>query len=180
MEFSALTFISDALEEKAYGEVVVHETAHQWWQTAVGNNEVRYGFLDEGLTEYSVVIFYENYPEYGYTRENLVKISETTYKTFCSVYDKLFGNVNTGMLRALGEYSGEYEYVNIAYVKPVLMYDLLRGTVGEERFFKALKNYYAKYKFRIAEPYDIAGEFERVYAGSDGIFKSFYEGKAVI
>ncbi len=180
MEFSALTFISDALEEKAYKEVVVHETAHQWWQTVVGNNEVRYGFLDEGLTEYSVVIFYENYPEYGYTRENLVKISETAYKTFCSVYDKLFGGADTAMTRSLGEFSSEYEYVNVAYVKPVIMYDLLRNAVGDEKFFKALRNYYEDYKFLVAEPYDIAGEFERVYSGSDGIFKSFYEGKEII
>lgn len=180
MEFSALTFISDALEEKAYREVVVHETAHQWWQTAVGNNEVKYGFLDEGLTEYSVIVFYENFAEYGYTRENLVLSAETTYKTFCSVYDKLFGGVNTAMLRSLADFSGEYEYVNAAYIEPVLMYDLVRKTVGDERFFTALENYYEKYKFRVAKPYDVAGEFERVYAGSDGIFKSFYEGKAVI
>lgn len=180
MEFSALSFISDALEERAYKEVVVHETAHQWWQAAVGNNEVKYGFLDEGLTEYSVVIFYENYPEYGYTRENLVLSSEKTFKTFCSVYDKLFKNANTAMLRPLSDFSSEYEYVNVAYVKPVLMYDLLRNTVGDERFFKAVGNYYSKYKFKIAEPYDIAGEFEKVYAGTEGIFKSFYEGKEVV
>lgn len=180
MEFSALTFISDALEQKAYREVVVHETAHQWWQTVVGNNEVKYGFLDEGLAEYSVIVFYENFGEYGYTRENLVKSAETTYKTFCSVYDKLFGGVNTAMIRSLPDFSGEYEYVNAAYMEPVIMYDLLRKATGDERFFSALEKYYEKFKFRVAEPYDVAGEFERVYAGSDGIFKSFYEGKAII
>ena len=54
MEFPALVMISDQLEKKAYGEVIVHETAHQWWQTTVGNNEIEYSFLDEGLAEYSV------------------------------------------------------------------------------------------------------------------------------
>lgn len=180
MEFSALVYISDELEEKPYNEVVVHETAHQWWQTAVGNNEVKYGFLDEGLAEYSVVLFFEEHQDYGFTREALVSSAEKTYKTFCSVYDKLFGSVNTSMLRSLGEYSGEYEYVNIAYIKPVIMYDCLRKTAGDEKFFKGLKRYYKDYKFKIAEPYDIAGAFEKCGVSASGFLEGFYEGKAIL
>ena len=180
MEFPALVMISDDLESAAYGEVIVHETAHQWWQTAVGNNEVEYGFLDEGLAEYSVVVFYENYPEYSYTRESLISSTEKTYKVFCSVYDKLFGDVDTTMLRALNEYSGEYEYVNIAYIKSCLMYDYLRTTIGDERFFKGLKNYYSQYCFKNADPYDIVGVFEKTGADTNGFFESFYDGKVII
>ena len=72
MEFTALVYISDALESAAYNEVIVHETAHEWWQTVVGNNEIKHPFIDEGLAEYSVVLFYETHPDYGYTRENLI------------------------------------------------------------------------------------------------------------
>ena len=180
MEFPALVMISDDLESAAYGEVIVHETAHQWWQTAVGNNEIKYGFLDEGLAEYSVVVFYENYPEYSYTRESLISSTEKTYKVFCSVYDKLFGDVDTTMLRALNEYSGEYEYVNIAYIKSCLMYDYLRTTIGDERFFKGLKNYYSQYCFKNAGPYDIVGVFEKTGADTNGYFQSFYDGKVII
>ena len=180
MEFPALVMISDDLESAAYGEVIVHETAHQWWQTAVGNNEIKYGFLDEGLAEYSVVVFYENYPEYSYTRENLISSTEKTYKIFCSVYDKLFGNVDTTMLRALNEYSGEYEYVNIAYIKSCIMYDYLRTTIGDERFFRGLKNYYSQFCYKNAEPYDIVGVFEKIGADANGFFQSFYDGKVII
>ena len=108
MEYPALVMISDNLESNAYGEVIVHETAHQWWQTVVGNNEIEYGFLDEGLAEYSVVIFFEAYPKYGITRSQMIKSAEQTYKIFCSVTDKLMGKVNTVMLRNLGEFSSEY------------------------------------------------------------------------
>ena len=180
MEYPSLVMISDLLEPNAYGEVIVHETAHQWWQTAVGNNEIEYGFLDEGLAEYSVVTFYEKYPEYGLTREYMVQSAEQTYKVFCTVSDKVFGKVDTTMLRSLKNFKSEYEYVNIAYIKPCIMYENLRVTIGDERFFNALKKYYAEYKFKNATPDDLVGCFERVGAGTNGFFDSFFNGKVII
>ena len=180
MEFPTLVMIADNLEEKAYGEVIVHETAHQWWQTAVGNNEIEYGFLDEGLAEYSVVLFYENHPEYKMTREFMVKSAEQTYKVFCTVSDKVFGKVNTKMIRSLKDFESEYEYVNIAYVKPCIMYDNLRTTVGDERFFKGLKKYFEEYKYKNATPDDLVGCFEKIGAGTNGFFESFFDGKVII
>ncbi len=180
MEYPALVMIADDLEQKAYNEVIVHETAHQWWQTAVGNNEVKYGFLDEGLTEYSVVAFYENYSEYGMTRKDMITSSERTYKVFCSVSDKLFGKVDTTMLRSLGEYKSEYEYVNMAYIKPCIMYEYLRNTIGDENFFKGLKRYYKEYKFKNATPDDLVGVFEKVGADTNGFFDGFFNGKVII
>lgn len=180
MEYPALTYISDSLEKSSYGEVVVHETAHQWWYAAVGNNQIKYGFLDEGLAEYSVVLFYENNSEYGLSRQSMIKSAEMTYQTFCTVYDRLFGLVDSSMLRDLSEYSSEYEYVNIAYIKGCLMFDYLRQTVGEEKFFSGLKKYYAAYAYKIAEPYDIVGVYEKVGADTNGFFDSFYQGKVII
>lgn len=180
MEFPALTMISDDLEEKAYGEVIVHETAHQWWQTAVGNNEVEYGFLDEGLAEYSVVLFYENHPEYGMNRKDMINSAQGTFKVFCTVSDKVFGKVDTSMIRSLKDFKGEYEYVNIAYIKSCLMYDYLRETIGDKRFFKGLKNYYQQYKFKNAAPYDLAGVYEKIGADTNGFFQTFFDGKEII
>ncbi len=180
MEFPSLVMISDGLEEASYKEVIIHETAHQWWQTVVGNNEIEYGFLDEGLAEYSVVLFYENHSEYGYKRENLVESSSKTYKLFCSVYEKLFGKTNTVMTRSLEDFTSEYEYVNIAYVKPCIMYDTLRKTIGDEKFFKALRKYYERYKFKIATPDDLISVFEELGTGTEGFFQSFLDGKVIL
>jgi aminopeptidase N len=180
MEFPTLVYISDSLEDQSFNEVIVHETAHQWWQTVVGNNEIEYGFLDEGLTEYSVVLFYENNPNYSLDRETLVKNSEQTFKTFCTVYDKLYKKVNTSMIRPLGEFTSEYEYVNIAYIKSVIMYDTLRETIGDKKFFDGLKRYYKDNAFLNAEPYSIVGAFENSGADVSGYFNSFFEGKEVL
>lgn len=180
MEFAGLVMISDELERDAYYEVIVHETAHQWWQSAVGNNEIEYGFLDEGLAQYSVVVFYENYSEYGMKREQMIKNSEKTFKVFCSVSDKLFGKVDTSMIRSLKDFKSEYEYVNIAYVKPCIMYDYLRTTIGDKAFFSSLKKYYERYKFKNVSPDHLVGTFEKNGTGTNGFFQSFFEGKEII
>lgn len=180
MEYTSLVMISDRIEQASIGEVIVHETAHQWWQAVVGNNEIKHGFLDESLAEYSVVMFYENHPEYSLTRQTLIDIAEQTYKTYCSVYQKLFGNVNTVMLRSLNEFSSSYEYVNIAYIKGCIMFDCLRQTIGDNDFIIGLRKYYEDYKFKVATPDDLAGAFEKTGADTNGFFKSFYEGKVIL
>ena len=180
MEFTALSFISSDLESAAFKEVTVHETAHQWWQTVVGNNEIEHPFIDEGLAEYSVVLFYEAHPEYGYTRENLIKSAEQTYKVYCSVYNKIVGKVNTAMTRAVPEFTSEYEYVNISYVKACIMYDYLRQTVGDAKFFAGLKRFYDENAYKTATPESLVGAFERAGANSNGFFQSFFDGTVII
>ncbi len=73
MEYPCLSMISDDLTDVERQEVIVHETAHQWWYNMVGNNEIEHGFLDEGLTEYSVVLFFERNTEYGVGRVDFIK-----------------------------------------------------------------------------------------------------------
>ena len=180
MEFTALTFISAGLERAAYNEVIIHETAHMWWQTVVGNNEIKHPFIDEGLAEYSVVLFYEAHPDYGYTRESLIKSAEQTYKIYCSVYTKITGNTDTTMTRSIPEYSSEYEYVNISYVKSCIMFDYLRQTVGDGKFFAGLKRFYTENAFKTATPESLVGAFERAGANSNGFFESFFDGNVII
>lgn len=180
MEFPALTFISDSLEKSAFSEVIAHETAHQWWQTVVGNNEIEYAFLDEGLAEYSVVLFYENYPEYGFTRKTLLEASEKTYKMFCSVSDKLFGKTDTSMMRGLKDFGSEYEYVNVCYVQPCIMYDLLRTTAGDKVFFSGLKKYYREYFMKNATPDGLISCFCSAGADVEGFFDGFLYGKVIL
>jgi aminopeptidase N len=181
MEYPGLVMISDDINEQiSYQEVIVHETAHQWWYSLVGNDEIKYGFLDEGLTEYSTVLFFENNPEYGLTRDSLIKIAKSTYSTYCSVYEKVFGDKDTTMLRALPEYSGAYEYVNIAYVKGALMFDYLREGLGDELFYKGLKKYADDYSYSLATPDCLVGAFESVGANTNAFFKSWFNGEVII
>lgn len=180
MEYPALTMISDALDDLNYKYTIVHETAHQWWYAVVGNNQLENAWMDEGLTEYSTVLFFENHPDYGLDRSVLVGSAYSAYKAFFDVYSQLFGETDTTMNRKLCDYGGEYEYVNIAYNKGLILFDNLRESLGDKKFFNALKRYYSEYSFEIAKPEDMIACFEKIGVDVTGFFLSYIEGKAVI
>ena len=84
------------------------------------------------------------------------------------------------MTRSLKDFSSEYEYVNIAYVKPCLMYDAVRTGMGDAKFFGCLKKYYSTYKFLNAAPQDLSGVFEKAGTGAQEILEAFFAGKEVM
>lgn len=180
MEYPGMVLLSDALKREDYLYTVVHETAHQWWYSMVGNNQSEYAWMDEGLAEYSTLLFYENHAEYGITREKIVHTALTEYKAYYSIYNQIFGESNTAMNRNLGTYVSEYEYVNLTYNKGVLLFDALREGIGDNRFFTGLKNYCAEYKYKEAVPDNMIACFRKTGVDVDGLFDSFLSGTAVI
>ena len=180
MEYPALTMISDSLKDIDRTYTIVHENAHQWWYAAVGNNQLENGWMDEGLAEYSCVLFFENTPDYGLTREGLVNSALTGYRAFYGVYKEVFGTADTTMNRKLDKYLSDYEYTNIAYRKGLILFENLRQAIGNKRFFAGLADYYQTYRFRIATPDDMAGCFERTGIDIAGYFDSFISGKVIL
>ncbi len=180
MEYPALTMISDSLDSDANVYTIVHENAHQWWYAMVGSDQLNCAWQDEGLAEYSSLLFFENHPAYAFTRTGLVGSATKSYRAFYTVYNQIFGEADTSMNRNLGEYESEYEYCNIAYNKGLIMFDMLRQSIGDEKFLQGLKNYFAGNLYKIASDEDLFGCF--ISGGNDveGFFNSFVEGKIVI
>lgn len=182
MEFPNMVIISDDVcDINDYVNVIVHETAHQWWYGLVGNNEYDCGWLDEGLTDYSTALFYKYNPSYGIDFEDIIKNTTNSYVNFVEVYTKVMGGVDTTMTRNLGEYDTEPEYVYMAYVKGALLFDSLKENVGEEKFLVAMKKYFKDYKYKNAQPADLIGTFEKTLGCEmRGFFDSWLNGKVVI
>ncbi len=180
MEYPAFVMISDSLKETERARVIAHETAHQWWYAAVGSNQVENAWQDEGLAEYSTVMFFENYEKYEYTREELVTEALKEYRSYYDVYGNVLGRTDTRMTRHLSEYVGDYEYKCLAYDKGVLMFDTLRKSVGDKKFTAGLKKYYTQNRFKIATVGDLIGSFEKVGLDVHGFFDSFLSGKAIL
>ena len=78
------------------------------------------------------------------------------------------------------DFSGEYEYVEMCYVKPVLMLDEFRRGVGDARFFKGLKRYYKENEFSVAEPAHLISAFKGVGCDAEGFFNAWIDGKVLI
>lgn len=180
MEYPGLVMISDALSERNCVYTIVHETAHQWWYAAVGSNQVENAWQDEGLSEYSAALFFEAHPDYGFTREQIVADALEEYRAYYSVYSQVFGEADTRMTRSLKDYLSEYEYRCIAYDKGAVLFDMLRTSIGDKKFFSGLKQYFSAYRFKVANPEDLIGCFERTGVDVAGFFDSFLSGKAVI
>lgn len=180
MEYPALAMVSDELSGDDMVYATVHETAHQWWYAMVGSDQLNCAWQDEGLTEYSTLYFFERHPEYGYTRTGIIRSATEAYRACYSVYGQLFGEADTTMNRHLKDFISDYEYVNIAYNKGLLLFDALRESLGDEKFFAALEDYFENYRGKIASYGEMCACFEKTGTDVSGLFESFVEGKIVI
>ena len=84
------------------------------------------------------------------------------------------------MTRHLEDFVSDYEYVNIAYNKGLILFDTLRTSIGDERFIAGLKNYYSACLGKIASEQDLTGCFTSTGVDIQGFFESFLEGKIII
>lgn len=181
MEYPQLIMISDKIDdEDDYLNVIIHETAHQWWYGMLGNDEFQFPWLDEALTEFSTILFYDYAEGYNLTHEKMLKATHENYSLFLSVYQEVLGNLDTSM-RPVDQYGTEPEYTYCTYVKGVLMYESLMKLVGEKKFVKSLKVYFEDNKYTNATPEDLKFAFEKTCGVDlDNFFASWLNGKVVI
>ena len=182
MEFPNLVLISDSLfSYETYTTVIIHEIAHQWWYGLVGNDQYNYGWLDEGLAEFSTALFYEKNPEYNITREQMTLRNQSNYKVFETIYTDVLGSVNTNFNRALDEFANEQEYVYTSYVKAYLMHDSFYEYLGEKKYLKCLKYYFSNNKYKFATPESLIACFEKASGRNlESFFYSWFEDKVII
>ena len=91
MEYPNLSIISNSIENyDEYLNIIVHETAHQWWYNIVGNDEFNEPWLDEALTEFSTVLFYDYNDGYNYNHKDMVSSAHENYLFFTNVYKNVF------------------------------------------------------------------------------------------
>ncbi len=180
MEYPCLTMLSADLAGEDKQRAIVHETAHQWWGTTVGSDQIENAWQDEGLAEYSAFLFFDEYEKYGFTRETLVTEALKEYRSYYDVYGSVLGRADTRMARHLKEYLSDYEYRCLSYNKAVVMLDTLRKSVGEEKFSAALRKYYEKNTFQMASVGALVGSFEKTGLDVGGFFDSFLSGKGIL
>lgn len=176
MEYPALVMLGDHITGTDYDYTLVHETAHQWWYAAVGNNQLENAWQDEGLAEFSAALFFEDHAEYGLKYASLKDSAERAYRALYTVQSQIFGEADTAMNKKLGEYLSEYQYVVLSYDKGFLLFDTLRESMGEKKFMGCLRRYFRENSGKLAQTDDLIGSF----AGAEGVIRSFIDGTAVL
>ena len=119
-----------------------HETGHQWWPMTVGNNETRYGWMDEGFNQYM----------------NVLSDADAAHKppSFDGAgqsYGRQSGNEDEPMMMWNANYGGPM-YSFQTYGKTPLMLSMLGGIVGDEAVQRAMSDYAKTWSFKNPSPWD--------------------------
>lgn len=175
MEYPNLALVTSGSSQ--YLTATAHETAHQWFYALIGNDQIKYAWMDEGLTEFVTMLYMDTVQEGSL--HTSIKNAFRTYTTYVDVLGQ-YGKLDVS-LRAIPQYKSDSEYVYMTYVKSSLMFYSLYQTMGETKFYKALSDYYNNCKLTVAHPQNMVSSFSKAF-GSDmsGVFDSFVEGKDII
>jgi len=152
MEYPMMTMISafDQGSDTLLYTVVAHELAHIWVPMIVGTDERRYGWMDEGTTDYNeIVASGDFYPGYDGEPNEMA-----TY----------VGAAAAGEESALMRYSDHLDspdhYVVYAYQKPATLLFALQHLLGDSVFTRAYQGYLRAWAFHQPKPWDFFAYFD--------------------
>ena len=137
--------------------VVTHEYGHNYWYGMVGSNEFEEPWLDEGINSFcESAVIHSLAP--GRQRHELVAAggmgsfayNRSAYLATLPLHDPL----DTWSWRF---YPGQYG-VN-AYERPVVMLLTLQNLMGREKFYRTLRDFHLRWRFRHPDTADFVAAF---------------------
>jgi hypothetical protein len=162
IEYPGIVVINQELyphEGGFFQQAISHEVAHQWWYGVVGNDQIDEPWLDESLTNYSTVFYWEEI-------EGVETANEIVEVFFLGPYEEAKENgQDRAVVGPVADFS-KREYGIFVYGKGPLFFNALRQEVGDEIYFKIMRTYYSEYKYNIADGDDLLEVIERV-SGQD-------------
>lgn len=129
-----------------------HEVFHNYFPFALGTNERKYAFMDEGWAHYFPTGFLAQVaPEYVYLQNSV-----RSYAAFAGSENELPPMIPTYILN---DYASQRM---TAYQRPAIAYHLLREELGDAVFGSALREYFQRWQGKHPMPYDFFATFDRV------------------
>jgi hypothetical protein len=136
--------------EESLEWTVAHLVAHQWWGAAVGNDPAREPVLDEALSCWSSLLYYKS----NYGAEKAAAVLDDQVKGVYRLY-RTFGGDDMDANRPSRDYRNTFQYAAIVTAKGALMFVDLQRSLGDEKMFAALRNYYQANLYEIAQMEDL-------------------------
>ena len=116
---------------------LAREVAYQWWGQAVGLKSFDDAWLSQGLAEYSSVLYRESRQSAAEFQGTISEILELA----------LAFEQESSIARAPAQLNDQSPaYRSVIFYKGAYVYHMLRSTIGDEKFFNLIKNYYSTYK----------------------------------
>jgi hypothetical protein len=115
---------------------VAHEAAHQWFAMMVGSDAIEEPVVDEPLTQHAALL----YLEWKHGKAAADGMRQAQLKTAYHLM-RMMGGSDAPANRPTREFETSSEYAALIYGKAPLFYDQARKLVGDEKYFKTLRNY---------------------------------------
>lgn len=151
MEFPMITLIGGNRDAERLMSVTIHELAHMWFPMIVGQDEKKYTWMDEGTATFN-----ENDGEEAYWKKSLWPPEQQTYRMLVRS-----GLEESSMVHA-DSYRNGFARNIASYAKPGIALHALRGIVGNDRFYEALREYGRRWAYKHPTPWDMFNTFEDV------------------
>lgn len=180
MEYPCLTFIDKNLKDYDKEYCIVHETAHQWWYSLVGVNSSEEGFIDEGLTEFSTLLYLSNSDNYDLNLEDMINGVKNSYRNIRDISVKNSTYEKPLMKRNLKDFSSDLEYVSIAYYRSQIMFYDLYNFMGKKKFLKTMQGLVNNYKYKNVTYDVITRHFNNKKKGAKDILDGYVLGNTAI
>jgi hypothetical protein len=154
---------------------LVHETGHQWFYGLVGNDQYRHAWLDESLTQFVGLLYYEKF-----RTPAQAQIILNNYMTLG--YQAAVAAGEDGPVDQVVDQFKPGDYVVLVYNKGGLFFDAYRRQFGQAAFLKFARNYFQSNRYKMVWPDDVlkalkAGvEPSQVQAVQD-LYRKWIEGK---
>lgn len=145
MEYPALVFLDGRhfiTGEETGIVTVVHETAHQWFYSMIGNNQLQEAWLDEGFTEYATLAFLSKH-------DPLMGAQRVARRLERGISAQQYVTEELRPWQALSVFPNNQSYSDLIYSRPASMLWLLRGAWGEDRLHDVLRQYVEKYRYQV-------------------------------
>ncbi len=128
----------------------VHETAHQWFYSLVGNDQIDDPWLDESLVQYMTWLFY---------RQKFGQTGDAQMAQVMNGYWSRADNADTPIGLPVQAYD-ERNYGAIVYGRGPLFFKALEERMGTKPFDRFLRTYFQTYEWGIATPADLQSAAE--------------------
>jgi aminopeptidase N len=152
MEYPMLTCIAGTYDSLTMYEVVTHEIGHMWFPMMVGSDEKRYGWMDEGFTQYdqsqSMADFFKHFDDEARNRNYYLRGTDA--------------GSEEDMMKPADRYGDDAAYGVAAYWKPAAVLVALREILGRDTFEKAFREYGRRWLGKHPTPWDFWNTFDAV------------------
>lgn len=170
MEYPGITVIGLADNAYSLDEVITHEIIHSWFYSALGSNERRYPYMDEGITSaYTARYMNAQYPDKKLWEVYMKKRKQARFFHIENMPVQRIQELEwliparTNLEQPINLAAPDYTEMNygiIIYNKAAMGFDYLRGYLGDSIFDATMRDYYTIWKFRHPQPDDLQSVFE--------------------